>query len=416
VGACGSVSDNPKQDAATSDTGQQIDMAVTPDTAPVVATAIDATNITTFSAVTAAYTKIPYSSVAYDDRSEFANNTFTAQTGGDYSICASIYLAYATFLTIDVFKNGTRERGLANGTDIASGCSIVRLSAGDAVDIRVYQNSGADRTVDPQANWQWLTITSAASTAHVKATQQLVLANVTYQKVAYTNEIYDDAMLFNSTTSRFTAAQAGDYQVCASYYLNHAVIPTQMDVYLNDARNSTLSFGVGGVGGCRTLRLTTTDAIDVYLHQFSGSQQTMNAEQFWDWVVIGQQSATVSVAGIANFSLPATTFTKVPYVTERFDDSGQFDVGTSTFTAATGGDYRVCASMLTATTADGDELHIYKNGVIEKGLDYGHHGVAGCRVLRLAAADQIQIFAWSPSTVNLTSDSAWDWFEVSKLR
>jgi len=53
----------------------------------------------------------------------------------------------------------------------------------------------------------------------------------------------------------------------------------------------------------------------------------------------------VSLTDINVFAAPAATFTKVPYVTELFDDANEFDTTTNRFTAAAAGDYQICASL-----------------------------------------------------------------------
>jgi hypothetical protein len=412
---CGSV-DNKNVDARNPDTGQQADTAIMVDAPPTVVTAIDASNIAAFTATTNAYTKVPYESVSYDDETELANGTFTPKIAGDYFICASLRVPAATFITLDIYKNAARDTSIANGIGTASGCTIMRLAAGDAVDVRLFQNQGSNLAVTADANWQWLTISRVSSTAYTTSTTTLPLNNTTYTKAPFTNEIYDDTGQFSGAMNRFTPAQAGDYEVCASYYYDFgAYIPGQMDAYVNGARDSSLSFGRGALGGCRTLRLALGDYLEVFLYQSSGTNQTIASALHWDWVVIARQPATVSLAGITGFSVTANGYAKVLYSAERFDDSGQFDVGTSTFTAAAGGDYRICASLYTGTTADGDELFIYKNGTREKALDYGQFAVGGCRVMRLAAADQVQIYVHSGANT-FGNSTQWSWFEASKLR
>jgi len=411
---CGSV-DNKNVDARAHDTGQP-DTSTMVDAPPTAITAIEASNITAFSAATNAFTKVLYSSVAYDDETELSNSTFTPKIAGDYLICASLRVSAATFITLDIYKNGAREISIANGIGTASGCTILRVAAGAAVDVEVYQNQGSALAVAADANWQWLTISRVASTAYATSTTSLPINSAAYTKAPFTNEIYDDATQFDGALNRFTPTQAGDYEVCSSYYYDFgAYIPGQMDAYVNGSRDTSLSYGRGALGGCRTLRLALGDYLEVFLYQSSGSAQTIASALFWDWVVIGHQTATVSLAGITGFSVTNNGYAKVLYSTERFDDAGQFDVGSSTFTAATSGDYRVCASLFTATTADGDELYVYKNGTREKALDYGQFAVGGCRVMRLAAADQVQIFVHSGANT-FGSSTEWDWFEVSKLR
>ena len=125
------------------------------------------------------------------------------------------------------------------------------------------------------------------------------------------------------------------------------------------------------------------------------------------------KSASVYAGNISSFSLPNQTFVKVPYTNEVYYDEGEFDVGTNTFTAKAAGDYEVCASFDVRTTAYRSEIDIYKNGNREKGLYSGFAATGGhCRIIRLAANDQVSIYAYqaSGSTQTVTVlDPLWDW-------
>ena len=310
-----------------------------------------------------------------------------------------------------------RERGFAYGYGPTTGCRAIRLVAGDALDVRMYQASGNNVTTAPNPYWDWLTIEEVLSTAAIENTAQVTVPNATFVKVPYANEVFDDASQFDPANSRFTAAQAGDYQICASMDLGSNDSSAELDVYINNKRERPIAFGVGVVTGCRTVRLAANDAVEVWLYQDSGATVTIQPDSSWDWLEIQSQPATVSAVGIASFSAPGpNTFEKLSYASELFDDHGEFDIGSSTFTAASAGDYQLCASLFTGTSSYGDELDVYKNGVREVGIGYSKYAQRGCRTLRLASNDQLQVWYANTAAASVDSDTLWDWIELSKLR
>ncbi|MGE5184721.1 MAG: hypothetical protein ACM31C_21765, partial [Acidobacteriota bacterium] len=136
----------------------------------------------------------------------------------------------------------------------------------------------------------------------------------------------------------------------------------------------------------------------------------------WDWVTFSPLTLSVYEQTLTPFSATGGQFTKIPYTTEAFDTNGEFDVGTSTFTAATAGDYLVCASLASGNTGFGDEIDIYKNGTRGKGIHYFRSGTPGCRVERLAAHDQLQVFYYDPATTSVPNDAPWTYLDIAKLR
>lgn len=419
VAACGKVSNKPVDAPVQHDSpGGGSDAPKQMDAPAVGATAIAADDITPFTMANVTFTKVPYVSVAYDDLSEYdmTSSTFTAKAAGDYLICASLYLNnFSVRAELDLYKNGTRDRGFAEGFGVTTGCRVIRLAAGDAIDVEAWQNSGSNLSPTADANWNWLTIQRVTATAMIENTANMSVASATFTTIPFANEIFDDASQFDPATSKFTAKAAGDYLMCAAKDISPNV-RGEADVFVNGTRERGFALGPAAITGCHSVRLAAGDAVDIELYQQSVATASMTADVSWDWMTVVPQTASVAEIGITGFSAPAQVFTKVPYSTEAFDANGEFDVGTNTFTAATAGDYLVCASLASFTTTDGDELDIYKNGVREKGLHFGQAAITGCRVLRLAHNDQIQIEYYRPGAVTFSSDANWDYLTVSKLR
>lgn len=109
----------------------------------------------------AAYTIVNYDSLGFDSRSAVTTGAswkFTAPVAGYYAVRAGLLLAATTTwnlgeeLAISCYKNGVLEilLGYRVAFDSASsinafisGVGLVYLAAGDYIDIRVYQSSGA---------------------------------------------------------------------------------------------------------------------------------------------------------------------------------------------------------------------------------------------------------------------------------
>jgi hypothetical protein len=422
LAACGSVSgksvdaghDGPvgHMDAPADMAG---DAAVTP------ITAIGAGNITQFTAPGNSNTTIPY--VAdYDDLSEWDNatSTFTAKNAGDYLVCASVFMGAANFSTLidlDLYKNGARETILAQGNGIADACRTVRLSVNDTLTFVVVNGQGTAITVAPDPNWQWMSIERVTEVVAAAPSAAFSSPSGQFVQIPYDTASVNDGSLFSTTTHQLQASAAGDYQICAAINLGMVGLEGEIDLFVNGIREKALSNGVPLMSGCRSVRAAANDLIDVRVFQNTMNTTIPHDVSNADWLDIQKQPIAVSVGAISAFTTMSHVYAQVPYSTVVFDDSSQFNTTTHTFAAATAGDYQVCASLLVpASTMDGDEIDIYKNGTREKGLSFGHFGLSGCRVMRLAAGDQVQVWAYTLGNKSFANDANWDWFEVSKLR
>lgn len=126
----------------------------------------------------------------------------------------------------------------------------------------------------------------------------------------------------------------------------------------------------------------------------------------------------VSVQGITGFTANLGVFTKVPYLLEQYDDENEYEPTTSRFTAKVAGEYLVCAS-LSANSPSGMfffELDIYINSIREKAIGVGENVAHGCRPVRLAAGQHLEIWT-SPTESALTfpQNNLFSWLTIARI-
>jgi|GEM_PF-4025876 len=236
----------------------------------------------------------------------------------------------------------------------------------------------------------------------------------TFTKVRYTTKLYDDWQDFNTTTNEFVAAQTGDYEVCASLFLG-ASVNWELDIFRNGIRQTAIAGGDAPfLDGCRDLRLTVGDTVTIRAYQSGPTTLTVSPNSIWDWMTVFPKNATLSLGDSSQFSIAASTFTKVPYTQERYDDRAEFDLTRSRFTASRAGDYEVCASLYSPTASQW-ELDLYKNGARENAIAGARSTVIqGCRVIRLAARDYIEVWTHSNVARTVQPNVFWNWMTVSR--
>jgi hypothetical protein len=421
LAACGSVS-TKHEDAGHDGPGETIDAPadVAGDAAVARTTAIGAGNLTQFTAAGNAVTKIPY--VAdYDDLSEWNNgtSTFTAKNAGDYLVCASLIMGGSNLTTVvdlDLYKNGAKETILAQASGVVNGCRAVRLAANDTLDFEVVLG-GAAIVVAPDPNWQWMSIERVTEVTDATTSAAFSSPSGQFVQIPYDTTTINDGTLYNASTHQLKATAAGDFEVCASISFGMVGLEGEIDLFINGTREKAISNGVVQASGCRSVRLAANDLVDVRAFQNTMNTTIPRDVNNTDWIDIQKQPLSLSVGAVAAFPTVSHVFTQVPYSTVLFDDASQYNTTSHTFTAATAGDYEVCASLLIPqSTMDGDEIDIYKNGMREKGLSFGHFGLSGCRVMRLAAGDQVQVWAYTLGNKSFVNDANWDWLEVSTRR
>lgn len=248
-----------------------------------------------FSAATGTYTKVPYSSKLYDDHSEYdvPNSRFTAGNSGDYQICASLSAAPDTThgFELYLYVNGARENGFAGGSGASGtpeGCRTVRLAAGSYVEVWVYQASGAAMAFSSSPFLNWLTVAPMPSTVSMDDASAFTGAAASFIKVSYGTPLYDDQAQFDTSMSRFTAAQSGDYEFCASLLGSSAFV---LETWANGVRGNPIAGGPWGDGyehGCRVVRLTAGNYVEIMSYFAFGSLVSYSSSTSWDWLVVSK--------------------------------------------------------------------------------------------------------------------------------
>ena len=110
-----------------------------------------------FVAPTLSTTKLSFATVEYDDLDEYdaSSSTFTAVAGGDYEVCVSLENFDNSYVDLHV-EGIRRARLLSYHAHGSTGCTTVRVEAGDVLDVRMRNIGSYD--VACNDNEAWLTI------------------------------------------------------------------------------------------------------------------------------------------------------------------------------------------------------------------------------------------------------------------
>lgn len=134
----------------------------------------------------------------------------------------------------------------------------------------------------------------------------------------------------------------------------------------------------------------------------------------------------ISVQGYAGGTIPSQSFTKVKYANVEYDDLGEFDAATSTFTASVAGDYEFCNAtyiQVAQGNSVGFEVDLFVDGVRDNpsfaAAPFGgaYSVGTGCQVIRLQAGKKVDLRVWqaAPSAASFISDGFWDYLRINRL-
>lgn len=239
-----------------------------------------------FTASSGQFTRVPYATETFDTRGEFdpVTSQFTASQAGDYQVCAS--LSASVEFELDLFKNGARERLLGEGPSAAGGCRVLRLAAGDQVHVEMMQSSGAAVNVALSAVWDWLTIRQVHGDLSVGAATAFTTQASAFVAVPYASELYDDHDRFNPATHRYTVGASGDYEVCAA--IGNPSLPgaLEIDLFRSGVHDKTLSLRGLAPAGCRVVRATAAEVLDVEAFTNSTSNFTVASDDSWNALTV----------------------------------------------------------------------------------------------------------------------------------
>ncbi len=134
---------------------------------PASKTNIEATLGTSLSAASMQFVRVPYGTASTDALGEWdaSTGTFKAKFDGTYEICASLYTPDLTFtFELDTFIDGNRKRAFAlsqsqvNNGNFIAGCSIESLTAGQTLDVRVFQGVKSSAQFNTAVDWNTIQI------------------------------------------------------------------------------------------------------------------------------------------------------------------------------------------------------------------------------------------------------------------
>lgn len=419
LAGCGSVKTSADAPPSSIDARASAD-APSVDAAPA-RTAVSAVGIAAFNIAPTTFTKIPYDHVVYDDRGELdvSNGRFTASHDGDFEICASVTLGAPVLFEMDLFVDGARERALTIGNSATEGCRTIHLAKGSNVEIWAYHHGASTLTVSNDDGWDWLQIHEVHRLVAEDDITGFTAPPSTFTAVPYGSEALDERNEFDPAAGTFTASAAGDYHVCAGLWLgaNNAGTRLQLSVYINGTRERELFANIDATTGCRDVRLAAGDVLDLRVYHSASTTLTIPTNTSWNWLTIDTISDHVSSGDITQFAAPDSTFTRVPYGAVLFDDASELDASLGRFTPAAAGDYEICASMWDGADKTKFELDLFVNGNHQQALGGWDLTTRGCRVLRLATGDHIDIDAWqnSGTTTTVAPNIYWNWLTVAKL-
>ena len=163
-------------------------------------------------------------------------------------------------------------------------------------------------------------------------------------------------------------------------------LPT-MKIHGNEAHNPDM------------LPLDTSSAIDAYM---SGNKWLSVATS--GIVGLPKQSGcrVYMDNGGSNYSISATTWTKVPFDMKEWDNANEFDTTNNRFTATEDGFYIFMTHIRAISVSDQEDysLGFYKNGALHAGaIKFRASGaqnfnIVGTVLLALSAGDYVEVFVF----------------------
>ena len=214
---------------------------------------------------------------------------FTATAGQTSFSTPSYTVGY-----IDVFRNGVRL--VSTDFTATTGTTVVLVNgctAGDTVVTESFYVSSVLNAIPATSasiNQSYLASgvagTGPAFSAYASGTTSV--ANATNTKILFAAEEFDTNNNFASST--FTPTVAGYYQINASVYSANATGVAQVLIFKNGSnyKGGQLVPAIAAIGAVGTASAIvylngSTDYVDIYLYQNSGTSSTANALQAYTW-------------------------------------------------------------------------------------------------------------------------------------
>jgi len=119
---------------------------------------------------------------------------------------------------------------------------MVRLVAGDVIDVRLLNYSNSTLSIPADRLWNWITVQPVAAHVAIGDSMSFAVPDKTFTRVAYSSVLFDDKSEFDASIGRFTAGAAGDYDVCALLWDGMNATAFELDLFVNGTREKGLGF------------------------------------------------------------------------------------------------------------------------------------------------------------------------------
>ena len=131
---------------------------------------------------------------------------------------------------------------------------------------------------------------AAKSRVSVRDVVPFTLNSGPFTKITFASELYDDKSEYDLASHTFSPQEDGDYEICARSRLNNSNVDSAELVLFRNGGVEASLFGPDSDGGagCRTVRLSSGDEVDVRIGQGSGSTLLVPASPQHNWLTINQ--------------------------------------------------------------------------------------------------------------------------------
>jgi hypothetical protein len=269
----------------------------------------------------ATYT-LAYATKDFDTHTTISSGQWTAPVAGKYSVSANLYLTGVINsggeIQLFVRKNGTNAylvdaKTYDNANTrafVLSGSVTLDLTAGDYIEVRFFNNSGASLTQSSSAGYNNLSIERISGPSVIAASELVAAAYRTntgqtctsgsFKLIDFEDRDFDTHSAVTTGASwKFTAPAAGKYRVSGNVLIQAAAgweagESLQLALFKNGSAVTNIGQAIQtashsqalAVGGSCLVALNAGDYIDLRVFQDSDSDKTTDTGNTYCWVCI----------------------------------------------------------------------------------------------------------------------------------
>lgn len=239
-----------------------------------------------------------FSTIAYNTEASDPLNVFDplmarlTLPAGDFQLCMSA-ASFVPEFEVDLFPHLQRSKAFAiSSHGAATGCVPLSLTQDEYLDLRAYQGNGTPMVFSPNTLWNWLTLDRIhARRVSLNDIRAFTLPSDTqgvYTTVPFDGEAFDTQGEYDPTTGRFTAAEKGDYEFCAS--LTSFTGTFDVTLFVDGKKEKSFAMSkLGAAQGCRLVRLDPGHFVEVRAHQTTGAPIAFNPNALWNWMTVNRR-------------------------------------------------------------------------------------------------------------------------------